>query len=109
MARRPLPTGMRRFGLRVGMAVVGVALVFTYATAAALGYLGLRFLWAVRPDPLALAALLLGGTALSGYLSHRFGAAQLLRSLRTDRVTPDRAPGLYRRIDSALGACISAT
>lgn len=81
------------------MAVVGVTLLVSYFVAAYLGYLGLRWLWINRPDLPTLVGIVVGVAVLSAYLSYRLGTSQLLAALETNRLPPNRAPGLHRRID----------
>jgi heat shock protein HtpX len=67
-------------------------------------YRGLVGLWALRPDlPTAVLTVVLL-TLLGGYLSYAFGTARLLDSLDAHPVAPERAPGLYRRLDRLSAA-----
>ena len=81
------------------MVVVGLFLLAFYAVVAAAGYRLLTLLWAARPAPGAVVLLVGWLTVFSGYLSYRFGTAQLLGSLDAVELPRDRAPGLYRRLD----------
>lgn len=91
--------GRSGFGPRLLMAVVGLAVLAGYAGAAYLGYLAVQALWTIRPDPAVLIAVLVGVTAVSGYLSYRSGTARLLSAFPTSRLPRDRAPALHRRLD----------
>ncbi len=81
------------------MAAVGLSLLVCYLLVATAGYRLLAALWATRPDPATIAAIVGGLTLLSGYLSYRVGTARLLGSLDAVELPRDRAPGLYRRLD----------
>ncbi|WP_050032184.1 M48 family metallopeptidase [Halorubrum halophilum] len=91
---------MSRLAFRAAAAVVGVALLALYLTAALFVADLLRAAWAARPDLPVLLALLAAGALASAYLSYRLGTAQLLANLEGDRVPRERAPDLHRRIDS---------
>jgi heat shock protein HtpX len=91
---------MSRLAFRAAAAVVGVALLAVYLTAALFVADLLRALWAARPDLPVLLALLAAGAFGSAYLSYRLGTAQVLANLKSDRVPRERAPDLHRRIDS---------
>ena len=91
---------MSRLAFRAAAAVVGVALLAVYLTAALLVADLLRAVWTARPDLPVLLALLAAGALGSAYLSYRLGTAQILANLEGDRVPRDRAPDLHRRIDS---------
>ncbi|MDV7348952.1 M48 family metalloprotease [Halorubrum distributum] len=91
---------MSRLAFRVAAAVVGVALLAVYLTAALFVADLLRAVWAARPDLPVLLALLAAGALGSAYLSYRLGTAQILANLEGDHVPRKRAPDLHRRIDS---------
>ncbi|GAA0716107.1 heat shock protein HtpX [Halorubrum trapanicum] len=91
---------MSRLAFRAAAAVVGVALLAAYLTAALFVADLLRAVWAARPDLPVLLALLAAGALGSAYLSYRLGTAQILAKLEGDRVPRKRAPDLHRRIDS---------
>ncbi|GAB6879837.1 zinc metalloprotease HtpX [Halorubrum gandharaense] len=91
---------MRRLAVRAVMGVVGIFLLVAYLAAAGLAAWVLSWLWAARPDPLEVAAILAGMTLLSAYLSYRVGTAQLVRALESTRVPRDRAPAVHRRVDA---------
>jgi heat shock protein HtpX len=93
---------MRRFGLRVLMALTGVALLAIYLLAAAAGYRLLLAIWELRPDPARLVAYFLVVTLVIGYLSHRFGTTGLLRELETRELTRRESPNLYARVDDLI-------
>ncbi|MGZ0746780.1 M48 family metallopeptidase [Haloparvum sp. AD34] len=90
---------MGRLGVRLAMAAVGLTLLAGYLAAAYLGYLGLYWLWANRPDLPTLVAIVVGVGIVSAYLSYRLGTSQLLAALETNRLPRSRAPGLHRRVD----------
>ena len=94
---------MARLAFRAAAAVVGVALLAVYLTAALLVADLLRALWAARPDPSVLLALVVAATLGSAYLSYRLGTAQILANLEGDRVPREGAPDLHRRIDALAG------
>lgn len=56
-------------------------------------------LWNGRPDPVVLAAALLGSSLVFGYLSYRGGTARILASLDATELPRDRAPELHARVD----------
>ena len=91
---------MSRLAFRGAAAAVGVLLLAVYLTAALFVADLLRALWAARPDPPVLLALLAVGALGSAYLSYRLGTAQILANLRDDRVPRERAPDLHRRVDA---------
>ncbi|WP_144921906.1 M48 family metallopeptidase [Halorubrum salsamenti] len=91
---------MSRLAFRAVAAVVGVAVLAAYLTAALLVADALRFLWAARPDLPVLLALLAATTVGSAYLSYRIGTAQILANLEGERVPRKRAPDLHRRVDA---------
>ena len=91
---------MRRLAVRAVMGFVGLFLLIAYLAAAGLAAWVLHWLWAARPDPLELAAILAGMTLLSAYLSYRLGTAQLVRALESTRVSRERAPAVHRRLDA---------
>lgn len=90
---------MRRVGLRLLMAGVGVSVLVFYAFAATLTYWVLVLFWANRP-PLAQTLVIVAGmTLLFGYLSYQFGTTQLLASLDAVEIPRERAPQLYERVE----------
>ena len=91
---------MSRLAFRAAAAVVGVALLAIYLTAALFVADLLRAVWAARPDLPVLLALLATGAVGSAYLSYRIGTAQVLGSLEGDRLPRERAPDLHRRVDA---------
>lgn len=91
--------GASRLLLRSLKVVVGLFLLAFYLVVAAAGYQLLTLLWESRPAPATIAVIVGGLTLLSGYLSYRFGTAQLLRNLHAVELPRTRAPGLYRRLD----------
>lgn len=90
---------MRRPGLRLLLAVAGIALFVVYAGAAYGGYLLLRYLWATRPSPGVLVAELVLVTLVVGYLSYRVGTVRLLTGVGAISIPRERAPALYARFD----------
>jgi len=95
---------MRRVGIRLAMAAVGLCLLAGRLGVAFLGHLGLRWLWLARPDTPTLVAGLAAGTLLAGDLSYRFGTARLLSAIDAREVGPDRAPALSARVERLAGA-----
>ncbi|SFR31009.1 M48 family metallopeptidase [Halorubrum sodomense] len=91
---------MSRLAFRAAAAVVGVALLGAYLTAALFVADLLRAAWAARPDLPALLALAAAVALGSAYLSYRLGTAQVLANLEGDRVPRRRASDLHRRIDA---------
>ena len=91
---------MSRLAFRAAAAVVGVALLAVYLTAALFVADLLRAVWAARPDLPVLLVLVAAGALGSAYLSYRLGTAQVLANLEGDRVPRKRAPDLHRRIDA---------
>lgn len=89
---------MRRLGLRLLMAVVGLSLLVLYLAAAALGTLVLTSVFS-RDDLLTVGLLLVVLTLAFGFLSYRFGTSQLLSSMDAVEVSRERGAGLYRRLD----------
>lgn len=90
---------MRRLGVRVLMAAVGVTLLTFYASAAYLAYLLLRWAWLDRPDLTTMLTIVSGLIILFGYLSYRFGTARLIGALDATEVPRARAPGVYNRVE----------
>ncbi|WP_435197031.1 M48 family metallopeptidase [Natronomonas sp. EA1] len=91
---------MRRFATRVLLGLVGAVMLLFYL---GLGYLGYRVfatLWAGRPDLTTTVAVLLLTTLFLGYLSYQFGTARLLSELGATEIPRERAPELYRLVDS---------
>ena len=86
------------------MAVVGVVTLAFYGAAAYLLAVALRAVWANRPNPLALVALLVATGLLSGYLTYRFGTGNALAGLDARELPRSRAPGVYRIRDGLAGA-----
>jgi heat shock protein HtpX len=91
---------MSRLAFRAAAAVVGVALLAAYLTAALFVADLLRAVWAARPDLPVLLALVAAGALGSAYLSYRLGTAQVLANLEGDRVARKRAPDLHHRVDA---------
>lgn len=87
------------------MATIGMGLVSlaAYVTAAVAAYLVLRAVWATRPPALVSVLVLVAATLASGYLGYRFGPDRLLATMRLTRLTPGRAPGLFRHLDRLCG------
>lgn len=91
---------MRRLGVRVLMAGVGVAMLAFYLGLAYLASLVLEALWAGRPDLQTTVTVVLLTTVLFGYVSYQFGTARLLSELGAAEIPRERAPELYRLLDS---------
>lgn len=60
--------------------------------------------WRNRPDPVVLAAVVLGTALLTGYLSYRLGTVHLVAALDAEVLSRERAPGLYRRVSELATA-----
>lgn len=90
---------MRRVVLRVAMAIIGVLSLVVYLGGAYLTYLLLRWILADRPSATTIVLIILAVTLLLGYLSYRFGTAQLLASV--EAVDPDgkRVEAFHARLD----------
>ncbi|WP_117594607.1 M48 family metallopeptidase [Haloprofundus halophilus] len=89
-----------RLLFRTFAAVVGLSLLAFYAVLAVLTYRFLVLLWSVRPDPATSVALVGGVVLLTAWANYRFGTSRLLASVEASRLLPERAPGLYRRLDA---------
>jgi heat shock protein HtpX len=90
---------MRRFGLRLLMAAVGLSLLVLYLGVAYVGFVVLATVFSSRTDLLTTAALVGVLTFLFGFLSYRFGTAQMLASLDAVELDRRRGAGLYQRLD----------
>ncbi|GGN10761.1 M48 family metallopeptidase [Halarchaeum nitratireducens] len=88
---------MKRLGLRLAMAAVGVALLVGYVGAAALAYWVLAVLWTTRPDPTTALTIVAVAVIVVGSLSYAFGTRHLLARLDAEPIARERAPGLYDR------------
>lgn len=88
-----------RLVLRSLKAIVGLFLLAFYLVLAAVGYQLLTLLWEARPSPVTVVVLVAGLMLLSGYLSYRFGTAQLLRNLDAAELPRTRAPEFHRLVD----------
>jgi heat shock protein HtpX len=95
---------MRRLGLRLLMAAVGVSLSLFYLLAAAGVYLVLAEVWSSRPDWPTALAIVVAITLGVGYLSYRAGTAQVLSGLDAAVIPRERAPGVHRRLDRLVDA-----
>lgn len=84
---------------RLLMTVVGLSLLGFYAALAYLALLGLRVVWAFRPDTVTLVVAIALGTVFSAYLSYRVGTLGLLSRLDAVSVPRHRAPRLHDRLD----------
>ncbi|WP_202614483.1 M48 family metalloprotease [Halostella litorea] len=90
---------MRRFGVRLLMALVGVCLLGLYlAVGVALVEL-LAVLFPGRPDLTVLVGGMVGSALFFGYLSYRVGTRRLVTGLGAVELPRERAPWLYRRLD----------
>ena len=95
---------MRRLGARLSMFVVGLSVASLYLLAAVV----LLRLFVVTlddtPDLVATAVALGLTTVVVGYLSYRFGTARTLAGLDAVELDPERASGLFRRLDDLCDA-----
>ncbi len=86
-------------GRRLVLGVLGLATLATYLLAGVVGYRLLSLLWAQRPSPAVVVAIVVGTAVLFGVLSYWTGTARLKRSLDAVVLPRSRAPALYRRYD----------
>ncbi|MFC6757044.1 MULTISPECIES: M56 family metallopeptidase [Haloarcula] len=86
-------------GRRLVLGLVGLGTLVTYLLAGVVGYRLLSLLWAQRPSPAVVVAIVLGTAVLFGVLSYWTGTARLKRSLDAVVLPRSRAPALYRRYD----------
>lgn len=86
------------------MGAVGALTIAAYSAAAYLLYVGVRVVWANRPDPVTFAVALLVATAISGFLTYRFGTARALAGLDARELPRDLAPTVYRIRDGLADA-----
>jgi heat shock protein HtpX len=90
---------MRRLGVRLLMALVGVAVLAWYALAAA-AVVGLAaLLWRARPSLPTVAVAVLVLTLALGYASYRHGTADARSRLDAVALPRERAPGVHARLD----------
>ncbi len=89
----------RRQGTHPLMVLVGASLLVFYASLAYLSYRALVALWSATPGLETILLVVAVGTLVVGYLSYRFGTAQLLSGLEAVELPRSRAPGFYRRFD----------
>lgn len=99
---------MRRFTLRLLMALVGVCLLAFYAGAAYLVYWGLALVWQARPSLETTVLYVVVLTLVFGYFSYQFGTERLLSGLEAVELPESQAPRLHRRLD-ALAAEMDLT
>lgn len=90
---------MRRLGLRLLMAAVGLSLLALYLGVAYVGFVALATVFSSRADLLTTAALVGVLTLLFGFLSYHFGTTQMLASLDAVELDRQRGAGLYQRLD----------
>jgi heat shock protein HtpX len=90
---------VNRVAGRIGMALVGVAILIGYGVAGLVGAIVLVGLVTNPPDLGLLAALLLLAVLLGGYVSYRVGSARLLAGIDAVELSRGRAPALHRRLD----------
>ncbi len=90
---------MGRLSLRLLMVASGLSLFALYGLVAIASYGFLVSVFPDRPDPIRLVVYFSLVTLTVGYLSYRLGTAGLLRDLDGIELTPERAPGLYARLD----------
>ena len=100
MCAPPLRADMRRPGLRVLMALVGLGLFAVYLLAAAGVVLVLQWVLSAGTGlGVTLVALVATGLLL-GYLSYRVGTARLLAGIDAAPLARRRAPRVHRRLDA---------
>lgn len=85
------------------MVVAGAATIAVYAAVAGAVWLLARFVWANRPDPIALAATFLVATLVSGYLTYRFGTGRTLAGLDARELPRERAPAVHGIVNALAG------
>ena len=85
------------------MILVGLALVAFYAGLAFVSFYALAWFWQTAPSLETTLAIVAVSTLVVGYLSYRFGTAQLLSSLETIELPRSHAPGFYRRLEALCG------
>ncbi|SEP23849.1 heat shock protein HtpX [Halogranum amylolyticum] len=90
---------MRRLGLRLLMAAVGLSLLMLYLGVAYVGFLALATVFSSRSDLTTTVLLVAVLTLLFGFLSYRFGTAQMLDSMDAVELDREYGAGLYRRLD----------
>lgn len=90
---------MRRLGLRLLMAAVGLSLLALYLGVAYVGFVVLVTVFSSGADLLTTAALVGVLTLLFGFLSYHFGTTQMLASLDAVELDRRRGAGLYQRLD----------
>ncbi|WP_284014296.1 M48 family metallopeptidase [Halobaculum litoreum] len=91
-------------GLRWAMVVAGALTIAFYAVAAVVVWEGVRFLWANRPAPTTVAAVFVGATLLSGYLTYRIGTGRALAGLDARELPRAAAPAVHRIVDDLATA-----
>lgn len=95
---------MRRLGLRVLMAAVGLVTLVLYAGVASFFAWGLFGLWQARGDLLTLLAVSSVLTLVFSYASYRVGTGRLLSRLDATELSRQGAPELHRRFDDLCEA-----
>ncbi|WP_225741347.1 M48 family metallopeptidase [Halorussus halophilus] len=91
---------MRRLGVRVLMAAVGLATFVLYAGVASFFAWGLVGLWQARGDLLTLLVVSSVLTLAFSYASYRVGTSRLVSRLDARAVPRQSAPELHRRLDN---------
>ncbi len=74
---------MRGATIRFVMAVVGLVAFSVYAAGAYVTYAIIQLVLADRPSSMTIISIFIGITLLVGFLSYRYGTAQLLASMET--------------------------
>lgn len=82
------------------MTFIGVVMLVFYTAAAALGYLVITTLISNRGDLLTTIAAVAILTLIASVLSYRYGTSDLLARLQAKPVAPERAPEIYRQLES---------
>ncbi|EJN57059.1 M48 family metallopeptidase [Halogranum rubrum] len=90
---------MRRLGLRLLMAAIGLLLLALYLGLAALGTVVITTVVSSRADLVTTVGLVVVFAVVFGVLSYRFGTTTLLASLDAVELDRERGGGLYRRLD----------
>jgi heat shock protein HtpX len=81
------------------MILVGVSILSVYTAAAVGGLLLLQWVVANPPNPFFMLGVFVSVALLGGYVGYKRGVVQTVASIDTLRVTPERAPELYRRLE----------
>lgn len=95
---------MRRTGLRLLMVLTGAAMLVVYLALAVVGIEVALFVWQERPPLSQFLLTLVVVTVVVGYLSYRYGTAEVVAGLDAVEIPRERAPGLYRELDDLCSA-----